>query len=195
SDKRGSTAISLGGSFNFTGSSADFARAAYSPKAKAQFGKLNVALSREQKIYQDWSLLLRASGQAASGPLISNEQVPLGGVNSVRGYFEGDEYGDSGWFGSAEARTPSFTTRIASVDDFVPTWVRGSVFLDGGQRFLLEPAPGSERTRSLLGAGFGLSANVNNHLDFRVAVGWPLLNSANTRAGQPHAYFTIGAQF
>ena len=94
-----------------------------------------MSLSREQSIYGDWSLLLRASGQAATGPLISNEQVPLGGINSVRGYFEGDEYGDSGWFGSVEARTPSFATRVATIDNFVPAWVRGSVFLDGGNAF------------------------------------------------------------
>jgi hemolysin activation/secretion protein len=194
-DKSGSTSASVGGSFNFTGDTADFVALSGSPKASATYGKLNLSLSREQKVYGEWSLLLRGSGQAATGPLISNEQFALGGINSVRGYFEGDEYGDCGWFASVEARTPLLGTRVASFTDSVPTWIRASVFLDYGQCYLLEAAPKTKQPNSLCGAGFGLSANVNNLLDVRIAVGWPLLDSANTQAGVPRAYFTISGQF
>jgi hemolysin activation/secretion protein len=194
-DKSGSMSANVSGSFNFTGDTADFIALSSSPKASATYGKLNLSLSREQKVYGEWSLLLRANGQAATGPLISNEQFPLGGVNSVRGYFEGDEYGDSGWFASAEARTPLLGTRVGSFTGYVPTWLRASVFLDYGRCYLLETAAQRKQPSPLCGAGFGLSANVNNHLDVRVAVGWPLLNSANTQAGIPRAYFTISGQF
>jgi hypothetical protein len=48
---------------------------------------------------------------------------------------------------------------------------------------------------TLLGAGFGLSANVNNRVDLRLVVGWPLFDSPSSPAGQPHAYVSLGGQF
>ena len=56
--------------------------------------------------------MLRANGQMATGALISNEQFSLGGLNSVRGYFEGDVFGDAGWTTSAELRTPYINARV-----------------------------------------------------------------------------------
>ena len=127
--------------------------------------------------------------------MISNEQFPIGGINSVRGYYEGDDYGDAGWFGSLEVRTPYFETRVASISDFVPAWARASFFVDSGQRYLLDAPAGTSSVRSLLGAGFGLSGNINNHIDVRVTVAWPLFNTANTTAPDPRVYFTLGGQF
>lgn len=194
-DSGGSSSFDLSGSVNFVGGSANFVANAYTTKAQQDFGKANLSFSREQKLPRDWSLLFRGGAQGATGPLISNEQFPVGGYNSVRGYFEGDDYGDAGWFGSAELRTPYFKTQVASVHDFVPTWLRASVFVDYGQRYLLEAPVGSSCSRSLLGTGFGLSANVNNHVEAKLAVGWALFDSANTRAGDARVYFTIGGQF
>ncbi len=94
-----------------------------------------------------------------------------------------------------ELRTPFITTRVPAWSAFVPAWVRGSIFVDGGQRFLLDNITGVDSSRFLWGAGFGLSANINNHVDMRITVGWPLLDSANTRAGDPRAYFSLGGQF
>jgi hemolysin activation/secretion protein len=194
-DLQGSFSATLSGSYNFTGGSANFAALAYSPKASEDFGKFNLSFSRDQKLPADWSLVFRGSAQAATGPLISNEQFPIGGINSVRGYYEGDDYGDAGWFGSLEVRTPYFETRVASIKDFVPAWARASFFVDYGQRYLLDAPTGTSSARSLLGAGFGLSGNINNHIDARVTVAWPLLNSANTIAPEPRVYFTLGGQF
>lgn len=195
SDKSGTFSASLGLSYNFLGDSADFASQSYSRKAKANFGKVTLSLTRDQKVLRNWSLLLRVNGQAATGPLISTEQFALGGLNSVRGYYEGDEYGDTGWFGSVELRTPFLATQVPLWAESAPTWLRGSVFVDGAQRFPLDTSLGRDPYRSLLGVGFGLSANINNHFDMRIAVGWPLLDTANTRAGEPRAYFSVGGQF
>jgi hemolysin activation/secretion protein len=195
SDSQGSSSASLTGSYNFSGGAANFASLAYSTEAREHFSKLNFSFSRDQKLPDDFSLLLRGSGQAATGALISNEQFPLGGINSVRGYFEGDEYGDAGWFGSLEVRTPYNQTRVASINDFVPAWARASVFVDSGQSFLLNAPAGASGARTLLGTGFGVSGNINNHIDVRLTVAWPLLNSVNTQAPNTHVYFTIGGQF
>jgi len=194
-DKSGtfSANLTLGG--NFVGQNSDYAALGTSPDAKAAFGKANLTLTRDQKIFGNWSLLLRANGQAATGPLISIEQFPLGGVNSVRGYFEGDVYGEDGWFGSVELRTPFLATQVPTWSDPVPLWLRASVFVDGGQAFLLDPNAGLTPTTSLLGTGFGVSGNINNHFDVKITVGWPLRDSANTSAYEPSVYFSLGGQF
>lgn len=195
SDESGTFSASLGLSYNVLGDPTDFALLSYSRKARARFGKATLALTRDQKVFWDWSLLFRASGQAATGPLISVEQFGLGGMSSVRGYYEGDEYGDTGWSGSLELRTPFLATQVPLWTDSALTWLRGSVFVDGAQRFPLDTSPGHDPYRSLLGAGFGVSANINNHFDVRLAVGWPLLTSANSFAGDPRAHFSVGGQF
>lgn len=198
SDAFGSSSFGVNGSLYLAMLSSSDTRMqalAGSARAGGNYTTLNFNLGREQKLPWDWSLLARANGQWSSKPLISNEQFALGGANSVRGYFEGDDHGDSGWSASLEARTPFFKTQVATLDDFVPTWLRASAFLDYGQRYLLDPSPGVSPVRSFLGSGFGLSANINNHLEARVAVAWPVLDSANSRAGLPFVHFTLGAQF
>ena len=141
------------------------------------------------------SLLARAAGQAASSPLIGIEQFSVGGVNSVRGYYEGDEFGDAGWFASIEARSPFLVERVAVGSAFPQVWLRGSAFVDAGQRYLLDDQATAEPIRTLLGAGFGLSANVNNRVDLRILVGWPLFDTPNTSTGSPRVHFSIGGQF
>lgn len=194
-DASGNFTASLGLSANFVGDDADFIRASYSPKAKADYAKATLVLTRDQTVFRDWSLLLRASGQVATGPLISNEQFALGGVNSVRGYYEGDEYGDTGWFGSTELRTPYITGNVPVWSGSAPVWLRGSVFFDVAQRYPLDTSSGRDRFRTLAGAGFTLSANINNRLDAKLVVGWPLEDSPNSRAGTARASISLGAQF
>lgn len=198
SDRFGVSSLGVSDNLYFAGLSspkADIEAVAGSIEAGGTFTTINFNFSREQYLTAGWSLAARANGQWSSKPLISNEQFALGGMNSVRGYFEGDEYGDAGWAGSLEARTPLFGTQVATIEDFAPTWLRGSVFVDYGQRYLLEPPAGTSPVLSLLGTGFGLSANINNIFQARVTVAWPMLSSPNTPAGIPRAFFAINAQF
>jgi len=194
-DKGGNFSANLSLSGNFIGDDEDFAGASYSSDASANYGKLTLSLTRDQTVFKRWSLLLRLSGQAATGPLISNEQFAMGGVSSVRGYFEGDQYGDAGWFGSAELRTPFITSDVPVWSGRAPVWLRSSAFVDVAQRYPLDNSPGRDPFRTLLGTGFSLSANINNRVDARLTVGWPLEDSFNTRAGDVRANFSLGAQF
>ncbi len=194
-DRHGGTAASFGFSYNLFGESEDFQSASHSTNAHAGFGRFTLNLSREQKLKHGWSLLFRASGQMATGALISNEQFALGGLNSVRGYYDGDDYGDAGWFGSAEIRSPYVTGRVPIWSGTVPVWLRATAFADVGQRFLLDTTAPLDRERTLWGAGLGLSANINNRLDARLVVAWPFADSPNTKASEPRAYFSVGGQF
>ncbi len=192
---RGSLLANLLLSGNAAGNDDDFALSSYTPDARAAYGKAVLSLTHDRKVLKHWSLLLRANGQAATGPLINNEQFALGGINSVRGYYEGDLYGDVGWFTSAELRTPFIATEAAVVGGVTPVWLRGSVFLDAGQAFYLDDVPWVETERFVWSTGFGLTANINNRIDVKITVGWPLADSANTQAYEPRVHFALGGQF
>lgn len=58
------------------------------------------------KVWYDgpWNYRIRTSWQLGSRALDGSEQFYLGGMNGVRGYGNGDGYGDSGWLGTAEIR-------------------------------------------------------------------------------------------
>ncbi|HRI11957.1 MAG TPA: POTRA domain-containing protein [Verrucomicrobiota bacterium] len=180
---------------NFVGNSADFRALAYSPDAQSEWGKFTTAVSWDRTFGKNWSLLARGNGQATTGPVINNEQFALGGIRSVRGYYDGDEYGDAGWFASVELRTPFLMEPVSIGNAEVPVWLRASVFMDVGQRFLYEAPDFVDAYNTLWGTGFGVSANINNRVDVRITVGWPLLDSVNSTAGTARTYFTLGGQF
>lgn len=194
-DQTGTTLGQLGLSANLIGDDTDFVASSYTTAARANYVKATLNLTRDQKLPGGYSLLLRGNGQLASTPLISNEQFALGGLNSVRGYYEGDEFGDHGWFASVEARTPFITGDVPVWSGKTPVWLRGSVFVDVGQRFYIESAAVTDSHRTLSGAGFALSANINNRVDARITIAWPFNDSNNTEAGSPRANFSLGAQF
>src|SRR5208282_8782 len=104
-------------------------------------------------IHTNWMTLLRANGQIASEPLISNEQFGAGGVNSVRGYHEGEVFGDDGWRVSLEQQTPPHVVGIAYGN--TPLTIRGSVYMDYADTYLLDPQ-GRPGSTALWGTGFGI---------------------------------------
>jgi hemolysin activation/secretion protein/AraC-like DNA-binding protein len=162
--------------------------------AKDNYLTVQCSASREQRLYKDWTMLLRADGQWADTPLFSNEQYGMGGVSGVRGYTDGQTYGDTGWRVSIEPRTP--LVNIGMVDGDVPFWVRASVFMDYGETYLLEKiSAASQDTSQFWGFGTSLTANIGSHLDGRLTVAVPLIASAITPAWDVHFYFGVGAQF
>jgi hemolysin activation/secretion protein/AraC-like DNA-binding protein len=197
-DKLGTTFLNANLNFNVPNmfpydANSNFAQTAYSPKAKADYLTVNLGLSREQVIYREWSVMLTANGQWADMPLISNEQFAMGGLAGVRGYVDGQAYGDRGWRVQIEPRTPLIN--LGMVDETIPFWVRGSVFMGYGQTYLVDPPTHDTSAMRFWGVGFGVTASVGQHLDGRLTVGWPLLSIPGVDAGTMHIYFSLGMQF
>jgi hemolysin activation/secretion protein len=94
-----------------------------------------------------WTYRGRVSGQYSHAALFGNEQIFLGGMDSVRGFTEGGISGDSGFYLRNEAAWQN-----------VPAWhgalVEPYIFLDGGKAHLI--AQGGWPT--LVGAGVGARA-------------------------------------
>ncbi len=178
----------------FKGSHDSFETAAGSTSANGFYHILTASLAREQALFNDWKLAVKADGQWANQPLISNEQFGVGGVNGVRGYREGEVFGDTGWRVTTELKTPPHTVGFVGAGTSRPLVVRASAFMDYAQTYLIDAPPGFGRV-PLWGTGFGGSANIGSSWQGRFAFTWPLLNAGSAEAGQVRTIFALTAQF
>ena len=183
------------------------------PTVHDGFITLQFGLDRQQRLYKDWNVKLHADGQWANGHLFSNEQFGMGGSVGVRGYQDGEVYGDAGWRISVEPQTPLI--QFGAVDGNAPVWLRGSVFVDYGQAIMLGDGyfpryasldgPVLPHTKAdpnvldFLGAGWSISANIGSHFDGRFTMAFPLTNPGYVHGWSTieyiHVYFILGAQF
>jgi hemolysin activation/secretion protein len=193
-DPWGTTSFGLGLSVNawYSGSQSSLQSITGSTESSGHWFILSPTMSRDFLIHTNWVLSLHGEGQWASEPLISNEQYGLGGVNSVRGYEEGDVLGDTGWWMGFEQKTPPET--IGMVYRNHPLTVRGSVYMEYGEVYLLDPS-GRQGSTALWGTGFGGVASVGANWEARFFFSWPLLDAPNATAGQPRFNFSLSAQF
>ncbi|MGC9944125.1 MAG: POTRA domain-containing protein [Verrucomicrobiota bacterium] len=163
-----------------------------STKSTGHWVILTPRFSWQFPIYTNWLTTLRADGQWASEPLISNEQFGAGGVNSVRGYREGEVFGDTGWHVTLEQETPPHTVGMVNGD--IPIIVRGSVYMDYADTYLLDPQ-GRPNGVALWGTGFGFVTSIGSHWETRFLFSVPLLSTTTTEAYQPFFNFSLTAQF
>jgi hemolysin activation/secretion protein len=184
--------LDTSGNLWYSGSSSNLQSITSSAKSTGHWVTLDPSLTWIVTFPTNWMLTVRANGQWASEPLISNEQFGAGGVNSVRGYHEGEVFGDEGWHISLEQATPPHV--IGFVNGDVPLTVRGSIYMDYARTILLDPQgrPGSV---PLWGAGFGATASIGSHWQARFLFSFPLLNAGTVQAGQPYFNFGLTAQF
>ena len=197
-DKRGTTGFNLEQDIFLSpleSSRPNFQGAAGSQEAGGNFTKFMAGLTREEKLPAGWSVLGRASGQWASEPLISNEEMPLGGTAGVRGYQEGETYGDSGWRTTFDLRSPAFGMGSFPVSGGgrIPGTLRPSLFMDYGEAYILDRTHPPAVQQWGTGVGFFLTAG--EHVDARLTLGWALLGTPTTSAGSLQAYFSAGFQF
>jgi hemolysin activation/secretion protein/AraC-like DNA-binding protein len=158
---------------------------ANSTEATTEFVALRPQLSRTQILPENFTLYGNLAGQWANVPLLNLEQFALGGVSSVRGYREGEFYSDTGWAGQLELRSPIYWR---GANRRIGTQI--TTFMDYGEGFDMD----SNNHESLWGGGAGLNFNLGPYVESHILVGWPLLNSAFTKAGHERISFSLSAQ-
>ncbi|MGH7972456.1 MAG: ShlB/FhaC/HecB family hemolysin secretion/activation protein, partial [Limisphaerales bacterium] len=138
-DRRGTTTfgLGLGGNVWFSGSVENLRDISGSRKSSGYWATLTPSITRELTLFTNWDMTIRADGQWASEPLISNERFGAGGVNSVRGYREGEVFGDTGWHIGFEQKTPPQVIGLAYGK--TPLIMRGAAYMDYAESYLLDP--------------------------------------------------------
>jgi len=145
--------------------------------ADARYTIYKLEARRQTRLPFDFSLVTAFTGQRSDSNLLSNEQMNLGGYNTVRGYTENEVRGDEGYFTNIELRTPSVSLGELfghpSFKDglqFLGFWDYGQV----GNRVLL---PAENPNAELSSAGFGLRYYVDRYFTLRADYGFQLLDS------------------
>lgn len=160
--------------------------------AKPNFYYVRVDATRQQDLSGSGSqAYLHLSGQWAGDPLISNEQYSLGGMETVRGYFESEALTDYGVAIQSELRSPPLGGLIG-VD---PDALRFHVFLDGGVGGLIDALPTQDRTTSLLSTGVGASVHLFKLFNGAIDIAAPLVDGPNKDTGSITARFRIWGEF
>ena len=110
----------------------------------------------------------------------------------MRGYREGEIYGDMGWRVTSELKTPVHT--IGVIGKSTPMTVRGLVFMDYATAYLIDPQGRKPKT-PLWGTGIGFAANFGSTFETKFLFGIPLLSTGTTSADSLRIDFSLGAEF
>jgi len=144
--------------------------------ARSNFAVLRGDIQRNQRFGGGWSLLTRADFQAASQPLISNEQFSAGGVDSVRGYLDAERQGDDALRARLELQTP-----VLFSESRLDMHLVG--FVDWASLRVQEPLPEQESSFKLGSIGFGLRLKDVTGLRFSLDVARALYDGAAASDG------------
>jgi hemolysin activation/secretion protein len=158
--------------------------------ARPSFLAVKLDASHTQDVLGGYQLSSHISGQWAGTPLISNEQFSLGGMQSVRGYFESEALGDWGVAVQTELRTPDLSGWFKPLDE-----LRFHIFLDSGAAGIHQPLPGQEDYFRAMSSGFGANLRLFGLLGGAIDVGTPLISTPESRSGDIFARFRIWGEF
>lgn len=162
-----------------------------------QFFKYVGSLVRVQRLPYSAYLIARGSTQLSEDLLVSAEQLRLGGMDTVRGYDDGEYLADYGFELGGELRTPVY---FLPADLYVPQFIckdltkwkdiiQTAGFVDYARGYLHDPQVGEFRKRNMTGVGLGLRAGVGG-ASFRIDWAWPI-GDEPIFGGNSHVNFVL----
>lgn len=182
----------LGIALNFhlpgtAGTEQEFADKRY--KGRPGYAYIRGNFSTRQALARDWAASVRGSWQWADQALVSNEQFSLGGVDTVRGYYESAATGEIGTAVSFEIATPNLAKWVGSEQD-----LRAALFADAGNVRVIDPITATDQY-NLASWGLGLHLvaprGLSATLDWAVA----LNDLGTTRRGDNRLHFRVGYEW
>jgi len=137
-----------------------------------------------QRQMAGWLLNFQIAGQYAGQPLISGEQLGLGGARTIRGLEEREVAGDDGIRASLEIYTPD----LGAGDRLL-------VFTDFGRYWRQNPLPGEVSNDNIWTAGIGWRWNLPNQFNAGVDLGYAIDGATLTKSGDLRLHFNLQYQF
>jgi hemolysin activation/secretion protein len=174
-------------------------------KATGSFISLHGDVSHTQDLPDNGpQIFAKVQGQAANQPLVSSEQLSLGGQDTVRGYLESEVLGDYGVVGTFELRTPNIGPFMEQTLDnpgsqpvklnIFNEW-RFYAFADAGYAWIHDPLPTQQIQFDLASYGFGVRLKTLQYLNGAAFFAMPLTTQQVTLANHPRVGFRIWGEF
>ena len=150
--------------------------------AGSEFMKYIGTLTRITRLPFSMMLINNLKFQHTNNPLVSSEQMSMGGADTVRGYPQNDYLADYGYVATLELRTPAFIfPRAIKVPyDDKKTSLMDAMqfvyFVDFGKGHRKNPRVGETKDQFMIGTGFGFRFDLYDHLRARLDFGFPAGN-------------------
>jgi hemolysin activation/secretion protein len=168
------------------GEQADFD--AQRPGAPAGYSIVRETVAYSKVLGSDFILRAVANAQQSHDLLIPGEQYGMGGVDSVRGYYEREVANDVGWRASLEAYSPDFGTWFGSA------WrARALIFTDAARGH--DNAPERTPENKLGSFGLGVRANRGKGFALRLDVARATQDAGTRQSGDLRAHFAAAVSF
>lgn len=149
-----------------------------------------LGIERYQPLGESMDLFAKIDGQISDDALISNEQYLAGGMESVRGYYESEQAGDSALHTSIELRGPDLADALL---DLAPDKLqfKPHVFFDYAKLWVNEALPEQEDRIELSGTGVGFRGTALNHMEYGLEWGFALSDTTRTDSGDQRIHFRV----
>ena len=157
-------------------------------KGRANYADLRADLSSSIVLPLDFGLRLRAAGQGATEPLITNEDYSLAGADGVRGYLEAEELVDAGIKGTAQFISPRLRRGEHTLGD-------AYAFFDAGRGKVYDALAGQPGNITLRSWGLGLDVLPGEKVTGSVTYARALDTASVTRAGSSRVLFVLRGSF
>lgn len=159
--------------------------------APARYHIFQPALAHSLALPADWQLRVAANGQWTRDQLVPGEQFGLGGMDSVRGFYDREVTGDRGYRGSGELYTPDLAAPLGVQG----LRLRVLTFYDWGSVRRLDPQPGEPRRQSIASTGIGIRLAYERNLSARADWGLVLNGGGQQGAGDSLVQFRVSYVF
>ncbi|MCU0897014.1 MAG: BamA/TamA family outer membrane protein [Burkholderiales bacterium] len=155
------------------------------PGATANYGIWRAGGNFVWAMPADFQFRGRMSFQYSPDLLVPGEQFGIGGIDSVRGFYEREVVGDRGYQGQAELYTPDVGNRIPANG----VRVRALGFYDWGAVRRNDPVFPEIPRQGISSAGVGVRVGWRNNVSLRFDYAWVLQSAAASPFGEKRANF------
>ncbi|HUL93201.1 MAG TPA: ShlB/FhaC/HecB family hemolysin secretion/activation protein [Burkholderiales bacterium] len=159
--------------------------------ATSKYSVVREGVAFSQLLPADFIVRALANAQQSHDLLVPGEQFGMGGMDSVRGYYEREVANDNGWRASLEAYSPDLAARFGG------SWrARALIFADAARGHDNSPARDPTHPDSKLGSfGIGARANMGKSLAFRLDVARVTQDAGTRVSGDWRAHFAAAFSF
>ena len=140
------------------------------------------------RLPKGFQLILRADGQFAVEPLITNEQFSITGASAVRGYLEAEVLSDNGLVGSMQFQSPIWQIKALPLGD-------AFLFYDAGHSHVIDALPGEQVAYNLQSWGLGVNLLPGKPFTGTLTWAYPLSDGPNTSRGDSRILFIVRGAF
>ncbi len=182
---------SLSGSANFgprygPHNEQEFANKRFTGRSNYFYVRLDDALTFRLPV--GFQIEIKADGQFAAEPLISNEEYSIAGADGVRGYLEAEALGDNAVKGSFQLESPALTWHAVSL-------LNGFVFYDMGRADIINSLQSEPAHTTLRSFGAGIKLVPGRYYSGSLTWAEPLADGPQTHRRDSRVLFDMRAAF